>query len=101
MQRRHHPVTLQQAAQESPTLASLSMRLAQSQACLKAVQSALPSTLRASVQAGPLEAREWCLLVRSSAAAAKVRQLLPDCLALLKRQGLPVDTLRIKVSSGR
>ncbi len=101
MQRRHHPVTLQQAAQESPTLASLSMRLAQSQACLKAVQSALPGTLRASVQAGPLEAREWCLLVRSSAAAAKVRQLLPDCLALLKRQGLPVDTLRIKVSSGR
>lgn len=98
--RRHQAIPLQQAAQESATLASLTARIQASQACLKAVQPLLPAALRPSVQAGPLEDGQWCLIVRSSAVAAKLRQLLPDLQQRLIHSGLPVTAIRVKVSWG-
>jgi hypothetical protein len=97
MQRRHHAIPLQQAAQESPTLARLTDLVRASSARLQAIAPLLPAALRASVQAGPLEDGCWCLLVSSNAVAAKLRQLLPALQSHLAQQGLGVASVRIKV----
>ena len=75
MNRRFNPVTLQQAAQDSPTLASLAARARDASERLQAVQDLIPPEMRAAVQAGPAEGDSWCLLVqrqrrRSQAAPA-------------------------------
>jgi hypothetical protein len=55
--------------------------------------------LHPAVQAGPIEGRNWCLIVKNNAAAAKIRQLLPAFEARLRSEGLAVDSIRIKVQS--
>ncbi len=95
--RRHNAIPLLQAAGESPTLARLVDRMATSSRCLEAIRAMLPRPLVAALQAGPIEEGEWCLLVSSNAAAAKLRQLLPALQAQLATQGLPVTRIRIKV----
>jgi len=97
MQRRHQSISLQQAAQESPTLARLSELVRASNDRLQVVRSLLPAPLRASVQAGPMDEGSWCLLVSSNAVAAKLRQLLPSLQSHLSQRGLPVSAIRIKV----
>jgi hypothetical protein len=99
MQRRHQAIPLQQAAQESPTLATLMDRVRDSSLRLQAVKSLLPAPLRSSIQAGPLEEGCWCLLVASNAVAAKLRQLLPALQAHLIQQNLGVLSIRIKVQN--
>lgn len=95
--RRLHPVTLQQAAEESPTLAALASLARESARRLEAVQSLIPPPLRTAVRAGPIEGTDWCLLVKGNAAAAKLRQLLPVLAGRLREQGWAVDTIRLKV----
>ena len=99
MQRRHHAIPLQQAAQESPTFALLASRVRQSSERLQAIRGLLPAPLRASVQAGPIEDGAWCLLVSSNAVAAKLRQFVPALQMHLEKQGLPVSGIRIKVQA--
>lgn len=100
-QRRHYAIPLLQAAQESPTLASLVDRMRASSQRLQAVRSLLPAPLRASVQAGPLEDGQWCLLASSNAVAAKLRQFVPALQLHLEKQGLSVAGIRIKVQQSR
>jgi len=99
MQRRHHPIPLQQAVQESPTFALLASRVRESSERLQAIRSLLPAPLRAGIQAGPIEEGSWCLLASSNAVAAKLRQLTPALQAHLMQKGLQVNTIRIKVQS--
>ncbi len=99
MQRRHHAIPLQQAAQESPTFALLASRIQASSERMRAIQSLLPTPLRASVQAGPIEDGQWCLLASSNAVAAKLRQFVPALQAHLQSKGMPVSGIRIKVQS--
>ncbi|HWI84533.1 DciA family protein [Ramlibacter sp.] len=100
-QRRPHPVTLQQAAEESPTLARLAQLARESAEQLKAVESLIPAALRSAVQAGPIEENSWCLLVDGNAAAAKLRQLLPALLNRLRERGSQVTAIRLKVQIAR
>ena len=95
--RRRQALSLLQAAEESPNLSQLVERIQASSARLNAVRALLPAALRASVQAGPIEEGQWCLLVGSNAAAAKLRQLLPDLQQHLLAKGLPVTGIRIRV----
>ena len=97
--RRHHAVSLQQAAQESPLLARLVQLVHESSQLLQAVRSQVPPSLHGALRAGPLDGHSWCLLVRGNAAAAKLRQLLPAMQAHLKREGWPVEQIRIKVQN--
>ena len=97
MPRRHHAISLNQAAQESPTLARLADVARSSNERLEAVRHLLPVPLRAQIQAGPLEDGVWCLLASSTAAAAKLRQLAPLLTAQLQGRGLAVASIRIKV----
>jgi hypothetical protein len=95
--RRPHPVTLQQAAQESPTLARLAQLARESGEQLKAVEPLIPFSLRSCVRPGPIDGESWCLLVDSNAAAAKLRQLVPALLNRLRDQGRQITAIRLKV----
>jgi hypothetical protein len=97
MQRRHHAVSLQQAAQESPSLARLTELVRDSSLRLQAIQALIPAPLRSAVKAGPVDGESWCLLVSSNAAAAKIRQLLPALMAHLRSKGWEVTAIRLKV----
>lgn len=98
-QRRPLPVTALQAAQESPTLARLAQLAHESGERLKAVKPLMPPALRQAVRPGPIEGPSWCLLVDSSAAAAKLRQLLPALQAHLRTRGWEVTSIRLKVQA--
>ncbi|HCL86114.1 hypothetical protein [Pulveribacter sp.] len=97
MNRRHHPITVQQASQESPTLARLAALTQESSQRLKAIEALVPPLLRPALQAGPIEGDCWCLLVKSNAAAAKTRQLLPAFQAHLRSRGWEVNSIRLKI----
>ena len=99
MLRRHHAIPLQEAAQQSPSLALLMGRVRESSERLLAIRTLLPAPLRSSIQAGPIEEGCWCLLVSSNAVAAKLRQLLPALQAHLNSKGLGVSSIRIKVQN--
>jgi hypothetical protein len=99
MNRRLHPVTMQQAAEDSPTLASLIARARDASERLQAIQELIPPEMRSAVQAGHVEGNSWCLLVRGSAAAAKLRQLVPVLQARLKSRGWADVSLRLKVQT--
>ena len=97
MTRRHQPLSLLQATQESPILARLSELSRDSVARLRAVEPMIPAVLRAAVTAGPIDGPNWCLIVSSNAAAAKIRQLLPALEAHLRSKGWEVSSIRVKV----
>ena len=97
--RRHFAVPLHQAAEESPTLARLSQLARESAERLKAIESSIPVALRSSIRPGPIEGTSWCLLVDSSAAAAKLRQLLPLFQDKLNSRGWQVTAIRLKLGS--
>jgi len=101
MMRRFHPVTVQQATEESPTLAGLLARAREANAMLHTVQDLIPPDMRGAVQSGPLDGDQWCLLVQGSAAAAKLRQLLPALQMRLRAAGREVAAIRIKVQARR
>ncbi len=95
----HLPVA--RALQGSEVLASLMQRLQMSRARLQAIAPLLPEGLQGAVQAGPLDDKAWSLLVANAAAAAKLRQMLPQLQAALQAQGFVELTLRLKVQGRR
>ena len=97
--RRLHPITLQQAAEDSPTLARLAQLARESGERLQAVDLLIPASLRSAVRPGPIEGPVWCLLVDSNAAAAKVRQVVPALLNRLHDRGWQVTSIRVKVQT--
>ena len=99
--RRHHAVPLHQAAEEAPTLARLAQLARESGERLKAIEQVIPAPLRSSVRPGPIDGTTWCLLVDSSAAAAKLRQLLPVLQQKLNSSGWQVTAIRLKLGSPR
>ena len=99
MIRRHDPVPLHVAAEESPTLARLAQLARESGERLQAIESLIPAPLRARVRPGPIDGTGWCLLVEGNAAAAKLRQLLPVLQAKLNSRGWQVTAIRLKVGS--
>ncbi|AVO40563.1 hypothetical protein [Simplicispira suum] len=99
MHRRNHAVTLQQAADEAPMLAQLSALVQDSSARLRAIETLIPAALRTSVRAGPIDGTHWCILVKGSSAAAKLRQLQPTLEAHLRSKGWEVSAIRIKIQT--
>jgi hypothetical protein len=94
-------VPLDAALRASEPLAGLLQRVRQSQALLDTIKPLLPPPLRPLVQAGPLDDAGWSLLVANSAAAAKLRQMLPQLQAELQHHGQLVAEIRLRVQRGR
>jgi hypothetical protein len=90
-------VRIDAALQGNESLSSLLQRMQQSQARLKAVQPLLAEGLAAAVQAGPLDDGGWSLLVGHAAAAAKLRQLLPQLQDSLRAQGFADVPIRLRL----
>jgi hypothetical protein len=90
-------VPILQAAEEAPALAKLARLAQDSRERLLAVESLIPISLRSAVRAGPIDGAEWCLLVDSNAAAAKMRQVLPALKTHLCNRGWQVNAIRLKV----
>jgi len=88
---------LQEAIEQAPTLARLAAAASQSRARLQVVRNIAPPALAAGLQAGAWENGDWTLLAPGSAAAAKLRQLLPQITQALTRAGLPAQSVRVKV----
>lgn len=101
MTRSTSPLRVDQALAGAATLSRLAERARASQRLLDAVLPALPAALRSTVQAGPLDGAEWCLLVTGSAAAAKIRQLLPDVLARAQTADRSVQHIRLRLVTPR
>jgi hypothetical protein len=99
MNRNQHPVSVQQAAEDAPTLARLAALARESGERLKAIEPLIPLPLRSCVKPGPIEGTGWCLLVEGSAAAAKLRQVLPALQAHLCDRGWEVTAIRLKVQA--
>ena len=92
-----HQLPLAAALQGSETLGSILQRIRQSQARLDAILPLLPEPLRQAVRPGPVDDAGWSLLVANSAAAAKLRQMLPQLQAHLQGLGWPAVEIRLKV----
>jgi hypothetical protein len=90
-------IPLTQAVENSATLGMLAEQVKESSDRLKTIQSLLPEAMRASVQAGPIDADTWCLVVTSNAAAAKLRHLSPLMLSKLTNRGVKVTSIRLKI----
>ena len=90
-------VSAHDAAQNAPTLAHLAKLARESSDRLKAIEPLIPEALRSAVKAGPIDEKNWCLLVNSNAAAAKIRQLLPVLEARLLTNGWKVNSIRLKI----
>ena len=89
------------ALRNNEALGSLLQRLRQSKRRLACVAPLLPTTLQAAVQAGPLDETGWSLLVANAAAAAKLRQMMPELAAALQAQGWSDLPIRLRVQVKR
>jgi hypothetical protein len=94
-------VPLHEAARDSPTLGRLMDLSRESASRLESVRHLIPLALHSALQAGPIDAGAWCLLVSNNAAAAKTRQLLPLLLTALQRQGADITSIRVKILARR
>jgi hypothetical protein len=86
------------ALSRSEPLGRLLQRLRESKDCLEAVRALLPAGLADEVRAGPLDDKGWTLLVSGSAAAAKLRQVMPLIEAELLASRQRVVTVRVKIA---
>ena len=93
----HTMLSLEQAFDSAPSLASLQKRIRDSQRCLEWIQPALPTGLRKQIKAGPIQETEWCVLVSNASVSAKVRHLIPMLLAVLIENGAQITAIRIKI----
>lgn len=91
------PTPIADALRGHTALAQLGARLEDSRRRLQVVSPALPAALLAQVQAGPVDDEGWTLMVGSSAAAAKLRQLLPRLEERLVQAGLTPARIRLKM----
>jgi len=90
------PTPVAEALRAHEGLSQLSARLEASRRRLRIISPALPGTLLASLQPGPLDEEGWSLLAANAAVAAKLRHLLPRLEALLAQAGLP-GRIRVKL----
>ena len=96
-QQRRFAAAVGQALREHEPLAHLLARLAESQARWTAVAATLPAELAAVARAGPLDDKAWVILAEHAAAAAKLRQCLPEIESHLSAKGWLTPPVKIKV----
>ncbi len=101
MKKRHHQaITLEQAANESPVLGSLMQQALRAKDMQAKLQPLVPEGIRPALAYGKVDEHgQWSIFVHSSAAAAKVRQLLPKWVAYLQQQGCAIQGILLRVDA--
>ena len=89
------------ALRNNEALGSLLQRLQHSRQRLACIAPLLPAALQGAVQPGPLDKTGWSLLVANAAAAAKLRQMMPELAAAMQAQGWPELPIRLRVQVKR
>jgi hypothetical protein len=89
------------ALARSEPLALLLQRLRESEARFADIRDVLPAGVGAQLAPGPLDADGWTLLARHTAAAAKLRQCVPQLQQRLRERGWPEVAVRVKVHVSR
>lgn len=90
-------LALGEALDHSTELGQLMARMQASRQRFETIRKLLPVELQAAVRAGPLDEAGWTLLADGSAAAAKLRQLLPRLQTELLQAGQDQPPVRVKV----
>ncbi len=90
-------LALGEALDHSIELGQLMARLEASRRRFETIRNLLNAELQAAVRPGPLDETGWTLLADGSAAAAKLRQLLPHLQKQLQAAGHAELALRVKV----
>lgn len=85
------------ALRDNEALASLLARLAESEARWAAVAPLVAADLARAARPGPLDDKAWIILADHAAAAAKLRQCLPDIERALSARGWLAPPVKIKV----
>jgi hypothetical protein len=88
---------LARALDRSEPLALLLQRVRESRERFDVISVLLPPALLGSVRPGPLDEAAWSVLVDHAAAAAKLRQMLPDLQSALTEHGWPQPAIKIKI----
>jgi len=99
--RQKKALSLLQASQANPALSRLLAQQQEAGLRLQAILPLIPESLRVYVHHGPLEDGTWSLLLSNNTCAAKLRQLIPAFEACLRSKGLPVTSIRLKVSRAK
>ncbi len=90
-------LALARALDRSEPLAGLLQRVQGSRQRFEAISKLLPPALLGNVRPGPMDETAWSVLVDHAAAAAKLRQMLPDLQSALAEAGWPAPPIKIKI----
>lgn len=100
MSRRHHSITLEQAAYDSLVLGGLMQHIQRTKDLQTRLQPMIPVGISAALAYGKVDEQgRWCIFVHNAAAAAKVRQLLPKWVAYLQQHGYAIDGIDLRVDA--
>lgn len=88
---------LGQAIEGAPTLSALLAGHQRANACFQRMLPVVPPSLRALVRPGPVDGACWTVFVEHSAAAAKLRQLVPALLAAVSDFDGSIAEVKIKI----
>ena len=90
-------LNLATALDRSEPLGLLLRRLAEARSHFDTISGLLPPALRADIRPGPVDGDTWTLLAAHNAAAAKLRQLLPQLLAQLQTEGWQGTSIKVRI----
>jgi len=93
----NEPQAVMNAAERAPGLGSLMATAQRNQKRLTLLKGVVPPIILTQLSAGNLEQGVWCLMLKSPAAAGKLRQLVPAMCAHLRTKGELVHDITVKV----
>ena len=99
MRNNYSSISAHHACELSPHLAKLTALSFESLRRLEAIKPLLPHQLKTSIQAGPVDGDNWCLIVSNAAIANKLKHFTPIILSALNDQGCAITNIRIKILS--
>jgi len=93
----HEAQAVLNAAERAPGLGALMATALNNQKRLTLLKGVVPPIILSQLSAGNLDNGVWCLMLKSPAAAGKLRQLVPAMCAHLRTKGELVHDISVKV----
>jgi hypothetical protein len=90
-------VQVLKAAQSAPGLAQLIAQASRSRSQVDDLTGLVPDLILKQIHSGPMESGNWILMLKSSASAAKLRQMGPAICAHLRSKGWDIQSITVRV----